>query len=62
MPEPIIIEIKKRMLELGWTNSDLAQATGYKTSTINAYMSNLSARERSKAVGEVICKTLQIEQ
>ncbi len=62
MQDPIIIEIKKRMLELGWTNGDLAQATGYKTSTINAYMSNLSARERSKAVGEVICKTLQIAQ
>ncbi len=62
MQDPMIIEIKKRMLELGWTNGDLAQATGYKTSTINAYMSNLSARERSKAVGEVICKTLQIEQ
>ena len=62
MTDPLIKEMKKRMIDLNWSNKDLADATGYKVSTINAFFSNLSGRHRSVAVGEVICKTLQIEQ
>ena len=62
MPDKIIKEIKKRLLDLGWSYNDLAIATGYKLSTINAYMANVSARDRSKAVGDAICRTLFIEK
>ena len=59
--DPLIKEIKKRMIELDWENKDLAQATGFKTSTINAFFANLSGRDRSQSVCDAICRTLQIE-
>ena len=62
MTDPLIKEIKKRMIELDWENKDLAEATGFKTSTINAFFSNISGRERSQNVADAICKTLQIER
>lgn len=44
-------EVKKQMILRGWTNDDLAKATGYKESTIRALMCG----ERT---GDAVCKAV----
>lgn len=61
MADLLIAEIKKQMYLRGWSNGDLAKETGYKLSTINSFMANVSARNKSLAVGRAICKVLGIE-
>lgn len=56
----LIAEIKKQMYVRGWKNADLAKATGYKKSTIDAYMTDKSDRSKSKTVENAICKVLDI--
>lgn len=60
MQNLLIAEIKKQMYVRGWTNGDLANATGYKKSTIEAFMIDKPDRSKSKAVEDAICKVLDI--
>ena len=50
MFEVFCAEAKMQMRLRKMDNADLAKATGYKTSTINAFFSNISGREKSAAV------------
>ncbi len=43
------------------TNGDLAKATGYTTSSINAFFSDLSAREKSENVAKAISAALGVD-
>ena len=60
MTDLLVAEIKYQMRLRGWTNSDLANAIGYKTSTVNAFFTNIPSRNRSEAVEKAICKVLNI--
>lgn len=62
MADLLVAEIKKQMYLRGWTNSDLARATGYKLSTINGFMANIAARDKSPAVARAICQALEMEE
>ena len=44
----------------GWKNKDLADATGYKTNTIDTFFSECKDRERSEEVGRAIGKALGV--
>lgn len=54
-------ECKKQMWSRKMTNAALARATGYKTSTINAFFSNIPGREKSPAVAKAIAAELGIK-
>lgn len=56
----LIAEIKYQMRLRNWTNKDLADAIGYKTSTVNAFFTEIPNRNRSEAVEKAICKVLNI--
>ena len=43
------------------TNKDLAKATGYKTSTINSFFSDIPVRNRSESVAKAISAALKVE-
>lgn len=62
MPDLLVAEIKKKMLDLGWEAKDLASATGYAVATIHAFMANVSAREKSPNVKKAICNVLNIAE
>lgn len=61
MQNLLVAEIKKQLAIRGWSNGDLAKATGYKKSTIDAFMANLSGRNKSVAVELAICNALNIK-
>lgn len=54
-------ECKKAMWSRKMTNEALARATGYKTSTINAFFSNIPGREKSPAVAKAISVELNVK-
>lgn len=54
-------DCKREMWRRKITNGDLAKLTGYTTSSINAFFSNIKARNKSVAVGEAISKALGVE-
>lgn len=60
MANLLIAEMKKQMYARNWNNNDLANATGYKKSTIEAYFTNKNDRQKSVAVEKAICKALNI--
>lgn len=62
MADLLVAEIKKQMYLRGWNNSDLAHETGYKLSTINGFMANVTARDKSPAVAKAICKALEMDE
>lgn len=53
-------ECKKEMWARKMTNAALAKATGYKTSTINAFFSDISGREKSLEVAKAISVVLNV--
>lgn len=55
-----IADCKREMSLRGWKNKDLADATGYKTNTIDTFFSECKDRERSEEVGRAIGKVLGI--
>ena len=59
--EYFIAECKKEMRLRKMKNKDLAQATGFKTSTINAFFSDIAGREKSEAVAKAISETLEVK-
>lgn len=60
MANLLIAEIKKQMYIRNWKNADLANATGYKLPTIEAFFTNKNDRQKSVAVEKAICKALNI--
>lgn len=61
MFEVFCAEAKMQMRLRKMDNADLAKATGYKTSTINAFFSDISGREKSAAVAKAISAALNIK-
>ncbi len=43
------------------TNKDLAKATGYTTATINAFFSEIKARNKSENVAKAIATALKLK-
>ena len=60
MYEVFIADCKREMRLRKMTNKDLAVATGFKTSTINAFFSDLAAREKSENVAKAISAVLGV--
>lgn len=61
MNRVFIADCKHEMILRGWKNKDLAEATGYKTNTIDSFFSERKDRERSEEVGKAIGKVLGID-
>lgn len=61
MYEIFIADCKREMYLRHMTNSDLAKATGYKTSAIYAFFANLKSRDKSEKVAKAISVALGIE-
>lgn len=61
MYEVFIADCKREMRLRRMTNGDLAKATGYTTSSINAFFSDLSAREKSENVAKAISAALGVD-
>lgn len=59
--EIFIADCKREMHLRKMTNSDLAKATGYKTSTIECFFANTPNREKSTNVAKAISAVLDIE-
>ncbi len=56
-----IADCKREMSLRGWKNKDLAEATGYKTNTIDTFFSDCKDRDKSEEVGKAIGKVLKID-
>ena len=61
MYEGFIADCKREMYIRKMTNASLAEATGFKRSTIDAFFANLSGRDKSENVAKAIATVLQIE-
>ena len=61
MYEGFIADCKSEMYKRKMTNGSLAKATGFKTSTINAFFANISGRDKSENVAKAISAALDIE-
>lgn len=61
MYEIFIADCKREMRLKRMTNGDLAKATGYKTSSIDAFFADLKSREKSENVAKAISAVLGIE-
>ena len=59
--EYFIAECKKQMRLRRMKNKDLARETGFKTSTINSFFSDIAGRERSEAVATAISAALGVK-
>ena len=61
MYEVFIADCKREMSLRKMNNEALAKLTDYKLSTINAFFSEIKARDRSENVAIAISKALNIE-
>lgn len=61
MYEIFIADCKREMQLRRMTNGDLARETGYKTSTINSFFSDIAGREKSEKVAKAISVALRVE-
>lgn len=61
MYEVFIADCKREMRLRRMTNGDLAKVTGYTKSSINAFFSDISAREKSEKVAKAISVALGVE-
>ena len=61
MYEVFIADCKREMRLRHMSNGDLAKATGYTKSSINAFLSDLSARDKSYNVAKAISVVLGVE-
>ncbi len=61
MYEVFCAECKKVMRLRKMGNAELATATGYKTSTIDGFFSNLQSRGRSAKVAKAISNALGVD-
>lgn len=61
MYEVFIADCKREMRLRKMTNRDLANATGFKTSTINAFFADIAARGKSVNVAKAVSAALGVE-
>ena len=61
MYEYFIADCKREMRLRRMKNKDLARETGFKTSTINSFFSDIEGREKSKNVAETISAVLGVK-
>ena len=61
MYENFMADCKREMWLRKMSNGDLAQQTGYKKSTIDAFFCDIPGREKSRHVAEAIAAALQME-
>lgn len=61
MYEVFIADCKRAMRLRRMTNGDLAKATGYTKSSINAFFSDINGREKSENVAKAISVALGVE-
>ncbi len=61
MYEVFIADCKREMWLRRMTNKDLAKATGYKTSTINSFFTDIPNRDKSDNVAKAISMVLGVE-
>lgn len=62
MYEIFIADCKREMRLRKMTNRDLANATGFKTSTINAFFADIAARGKSVNVAKAISVVLGVKR
>lgn len=60
MYEVFIADCKREMRLRRLSNGDLAKLTGYKTSTIDVFFSDLSHRDKSEKVAKAISAALGV--
>lgn len=61
MYEVFIADCKREMRLRKMNNGDLAKATGYTKSSINAFFADLRGREKSENVAKAISSVLKVE-
>ena len=61
MYEVFIADCKREMRLRKMNNGDLAKATGYTRSSIDAFFSNINGREKSENVAKAISSVLKVE-
>ena len=61
MYEVFIADCKREMRLRRMTNKDLAKATGYKTSTINSFFTDIPTRDKSESVAKAISTVLRVK-
>lgn len=61
MYEVFIADCKREMRLKKMSNEKLAEKTGYKKSTIDAFFSDISNRDRSEKVAKAISVVLKID-
>lgn len=59
--EVFIADCKREMRLRRMNNGDLAKATGYTRSSIDAFFSNINGREKSENVAKAISAALGVE-